>query len=186
MNGAILGMKKVEIQRRFDEIVEFAEIGAFLDTPVKRYSTGMYTRLAFAIAAHLESEILLIDEVLAVGDVGFQRKCLGKMNTVSRQEGRTVLFVSHNMAAVSQLCDRVVHLEHGLIVGEGSTATVVGDYFAATSAYGASRLLDDADSAGKARPLRFCSVAVLDDEGRENAALRFDAPFRLKLEYRGA
>jgi lipopolysaccharide transport system ATP-binding protein len=183
LNGAILGMKKVEIQRKFDEIVAFAEIGAFLDTPVKRYSTGMYTRLAFAIAAHLESEILLVDEVLAVGDVGFQRKCLGKMSSVSKQEGRTVLFVSHNMAAVSQLCDRVVHLEQGRIVREGSTATVVGDYFAATSAYGASRDLAGIDVPGKVRPLRFCSVAVLDDEGRENATLRFDASFRFKLEY---
>jgi lipopolysaccharide transport system ATP-binding protein len=183
LNGAILGMKKVEIQRKFDEIVAFAEIGAFLDTPVKRYSTGMYTRLAFAIAAHLESEILLVDEVLAVGDVAFQRKCLGKMNSVSRHEGRTVLFVSHNMAAVTQLCDRVVHLEHGQIVREGVTSIVVGDYFAATSAYGASRDLAGVDESGRGRPLRFCNVAVLDDEDRENAALRFDAPFRVRLEY---
>jgi lipopolysaccharide transport system ATP-binding protein len=183
LNGAILGMKKVEIQRKFDEIVTFAEIGAFLDTPVKRYSTGMYTRLAFAIAAHLESEILLVDEVLAVGDVAFQRKCLGKMNSVSRHEGRTVLFVSHNMAAVTQLCDRVVHLEHGQIVCEGATSVVIGDYFAATSAYGASRDLAGVDETGGKRPLRFCHVAVLDDEDRENAALRFDAPFRVRLEY---
>ncbi|HEY7450380.1 MAG TPA: ABC transporter ATP-binding protein [Vicinamibacterales bacterium] len=183
LNGAILGMKKVEIQRKFDEIVSFAEIGAFLDTPVKRYSTGMYTRLAFSIAAHLESEILLVDEVLAVGDVAFQRKCLGKMNSVARHEGRTVLFVSHNMAAVTQLCDRVVHLEHGQIVRQGVTSTVVGDYFAATSAHGASRHLAGVDEAGRKQPLWFCNVAVLDDEGRENAALRFDAPFRVRLEY---
>ncbi len=112
LNGAILGMKRKEIERKFDEIVAFAEIEKFLDTPVKRYSSGMYVRLAFAIAAHLEPEILLVDEVLAVGDVAFQKKCLGKMGDVAK-EGRTVLFVSHNMAAVEKLCSRAILLEEG-------------------------------------------------------------------------
>ncbi|MCX7886321.1 MAG: ABC transporter ATP-binding protein, partial [Verrucomicrobiae bacterium] len=104
LNGVILGMRRAEIRRKFDEIVAFAEIEKFLDTPVKRYSTGMYVRLAFAVAAHLEPEILLVDEVLAVGDAEFQKKCLGKMESVSREEGRTVLFVSHNMAVIQSLC----------------------------------------------------------------------------------
>jgi len=127
LNGAILGMKRVEIAHKFDEIVEFAEIGPFLDTPVKRYSSGMYVRLAFAVAAHLEPEILVIDEVLAVGDVAFQKKCLGKMHDVATL-GRTVLFVSHNMAAIQTLCSRAVMLEDGRITGVGPTAQVLAKY----------------------------------------------------------
>ncbi len=113
LNGAILGMRKAEIARKFDEIVAFSEIGGFIDTPVKRYSSGMYVRLAFAVAAHLEPEILLIDEVLAVGDMDFQNKCLGKMENISHGQHRTVLFVSHNMTAIRRLCDRCVMLERG-------------------------------------------------------------------------
>jgi lipopolysaccharide transport system ATP-binding protein len=127
LNGAVLGMKKAEIQRKFDEIVEFSEIAQFLDTPVKRYSSGMYMRLAFAIAAHLEPEILIVDEVLAVGDAAFQRKCLGKMENVAR-EGRTVLFVSHNMPAILSLCGRVMLLELGRLVDQGSPSSVVQNY----------------------------------------------------------
>ncbi len=128
LNGAILGMRRAEILRKFDEIVAFAEIDQFIDTPVKRYSSGMYVRLAFAVAAHLEPEILVIDEVLAVGDHAFQQKCLGKMQDVARQEGRTVLFVSHNMAAVSRLCQRAVCLEAGRVAGVGPAAQVVAEY----------------------------------------------------------
>lgn len=113
LNGAILGMSRVEIKRKFDEIVAFAEVDKFLDTPVKRYSSGMYVRLAFAVAAHLEPEILIVDEVLAVGDAQFQKKCLGKMEDVSTKEGRTVLFVSHNMGAIKQLCSRAILLKDG-------------------------------------------------------------------------
>src|SRR5690242_9231874 len=113
LNGAILGMTRAEIHRKFDEIVAFADVEKFLDTPIKRYSSGMYVRLAFAVAAHLEPEILVVDEVLAVGDAQFQQKCLGKMEDVSRQEGRTVLFVSHNMTAVSNLCKRVIVMDKG-------------------------------------------------------------------------
>ena len=115
LNGAILGMSKAEIRRNFDAIVDFAGVEKFLDTPVKRYSSGMYVRLAFAVAAHLDTEILMIDEVLAVGDAEFQKKCMGKMDEVSHKQGRTILFVSHNMGAVSQLCNRVVCLERGRV-----------------------------------------------------------------------
>jgi lipopolysaccharide transport system ATP-binding protein len=124
LNGAILGMSRAEIRRKFDEIVAFAEIDKFLDTPVKRYSSGMYVRLAFAVAAHLEPEILVVDEVLAVGDVEFQEKCLGKMSKVAGG-GRTVLFVSHNMAAIEALCPRSMHLAAGTIVGIGQTTKIV-------------------------------------------------------------
>lgn len=127
LNGAILGMKKAEIKRKFGEIVAFAEIEKFIDTPVKHYSSGMYMRLAFAVAAHLEPEILIVDEVLAVGDAQFQKKCLGKMKDVSHR-GRTVLFVSHNMKAVRQLCSRVIHLRNGVIVAEGPTYEATEKY----------------------------------------------------------
>ena len=127
LNGTILGMTRVEIKRKFDEIVAFAEVEKYLDTPVKRYSSGMYVRLAFAVAAHLEPEILVVDEVLAVGDTQFQKKCLGKMGDVAT-EGRTVLFVSHNMAAVEQLCSRAILLSKGCITSSGNVNTVVGLY----------------------------------------------------------
>jgi len=127
LNGAILGMKRTEIERKFDEIVAFAEIEEFLDTPVKRYSSGMYMRLAFAVAAHLEPEILLIDEVLAVGDAAFQNKCLGKMGEVAKH-GRTVVFVSHQMGAVAQLCRKAMLLNHGVIAKEGDTQSVIDFY----------------------------------------------------------
>jgi len=130
LNGSILGMSRAEIRRKFDEIVAFAEVDKFLDTPVKRYSSGMYVRLAFAVAAHLEPEILIVDEVLAVGDASFQKKCLGKMEEVAGH-GRTVLFVSHNMAAVTRLCSRAMLLEAGRLVDRGSATSVVSSYFAA-------------------------------------------------------
>lgn len=129
LNGAILGMKKREIAGKFDEIVAFAETGKFVDTPVKQYSSGMYLRLAFAVAAHLEPEVLLVDEVLAVGDADFQRKCLGKMGEVA-QQGRTVLFVSHNMAAIQNLCHRCVLIENGRVLTEGDTEEVISTYLA--------------------------------------------------------
>ena len=129
LNGAILGMKRAEIAKKFDEIVAFAEVGKFIDTPVKRYSSGMFVRLAFAVAAHLEPEILLIDEVLAVGDAGFQKKCLGKMDQVANEQGRTVFFVSHNIAAVSALCDNVLLIEGGRCVMRDTPARVISHYF---------------------------------------------------------
>jgi lipopolysaccharide transport system ATP-binding protein len=130
LNGTILGMTRREIRKKFDEIVAFAEVERFLDTPVKRYSSGMYVRLAFAVAAHLEPEILVIDEVLAVGDAEFQKKCLGKMDEVSRRDGRTVLFVSHNMGALASLCPTAVWLEGGSIQNRGSTKNIIAEYMA--------------------------------------------------------
>lgn len=135
LNGTILGMRKREVDRKFDEIVAFAEVERFIDTPVKRYSSGMYVRLAFAVAAHLEPEILIVDEVLAVGDANFQQKCLGKMSDVAH-EGRTVLFVSHNMAAVRGLCSRALLLDQGRVAIDGTTDRVIGAYLAGASALG--------------------------------------------------
>ena len=131
LNGAILGMRTREIRAKFDEIVAFSEVEQFIDTPVKRYSSGMYVRLAFAVAAHLEPEILLVDEVLAVGDAAFQKKCLGKMGDVARQ-GRTVLFVSHNMASILALCERVILLKAGTMLGNGPTQEIVRGYLKST------------------------------------------------------
>jgi lipopolysaccharide transport system ATP-binding protein len=128
LNGAILGMGRVEIRKKFDEIVSFAETEQFLDTPVKFYSSGMYMRLAFAIAAHLEPEILIVDEVLAVGDVDFQKKCFGKMDSIAREEGRTVLFVSHNMGVLSQLCNKAIFLHKGELISSGETSKVIEQY----------------------------------------------------------
>ncbi len=128
MNGAILGMTKAEISRKFDRIVEFAEMEKFIDTPVKRYSSGMYVKLAFAVAAHLDSEIMVMDEVLAVGDMKFQQKCLGKMGDAANSEGRTVLYVSHNMNTIRQLCTRCIVLDHGRLVFDGDTERAIGLY----------------------------------------------------------
>lgn len=128
LNGAILGMTRKEIAKKFDEIVNFSGIGEFIDTPVKRYSSGMYVRLAFSIAAHIEPDILLVDEVLAVGDVAFQKKCLGKMEEVTGKAGRTILFVSHNMAAVEKLCPRSILISRGKVVMDGKTEEVIGHY----------------------------------------------------------
>src|ERR1700761_1201293 len=128
LNGAILGMRRSEIKRKFDEIVDFSGIERYIDTPVKRYSSGMYVRLAFAVAAHLESEILIVDEVLAVGDAEFQKKCLGKMGEVSKGEGRTILFVSHNMTAINALCTNAIVLKNGMLVFQGTQTECVSVY----------------------------------------------------------
>ncbi len=130
LNGAILGMTRKEISRKFDEIVDFSGVERYIDTPVKRYSSGMYVRLAFAVAAHLESEILIVDEVLAVGDAEFQKKCLGKMGDVTKGEGRTILFVSHNMAAVNILCNKGIVLEQGKMIYDGSIGGAMDSYLA--------------------------------------------------------
>jgi homopolymeric O-antigen transport system ATP-binding protein len=145
LNGAILGMSKAEINRKFDEIVAFAELGQFIDIPVKRYSSGMSVRLAFSVAAHLEPDILLLDEVLAVGDAGFQRKCLGKIQDVARSK-RTILFVSHNLSAIQQLCTRSLLLDSGRVVFIGATADALNLYLAG---HGNTRFTGDA--AGRAR-----------------------------------
>lgn len=147
LNGAILGMRKKEIQSKFDEIVDFSGVEKYIDTPVKRYSSGMYVRLAFAVAAHLEPEILIIDEVLAVGDAEFQRKCLGKMKDVSGQ-GRTVLFVSHNMEAVRSLCQRVVLIRNGNVIMDGNTDEVINKYFEGSSELMSVALVERKDRKG--------------------------------------
>jgi lipopolysaccharide transport system ATP-binding protein len=129
LNGAILGMRKQEIHRKLDEIIAFAGIERYVDTPVKRYSSGMYVRLAFAVAAHLESEILIVDEVLAVGDADFQKKCLGKMGDISKSDGRTILFVSHNMPSISTLCNKAIFLQNGQLIKQGTTSECITSYF---------------------------------------------------------
>ncbi len=141
LNGAILGMSRVEIRKKFDEIVAFAEVEKFLDTPVKRYSSGMYVRLAFSVAAHLEPEIMIVDEVLAVGDAQFQQKCLGKMEDVSKNDGRTVLFVSHNMGAITALCQKGVLLSRGKVERSGPIDEVVANYLKANSSVPGFRFL---------------------------------------------
>jgi lipopolysaccharide transport system ATP-binding protein len=156
LNGALLGMRRSEVARHFEEIVEFAEVGAFIDTPVKRYSSGMYMRLAFAVAAHLEPEILIVDEVLSVGDLAFQEKCLGRMQQVARG-GRTVIFVSHNAEAVTSLCERAMLLEAGTLVTEGPTSEVLEQYVRAVRAGAATRLDRRSDRLGSGR-LRFTEV----------------------------
>jgi lipopolysaccharide transport system ATP-binding protein len=162
LNGAILGMKRAEIERKFDEVVAFAEMEKFIDTPVKHYSSGMYMRLAFAVAAHLEPEILLVDEVLAVGDDAFQKKCLGKISDVAK-EGRTVLFVSHNMGAITRLCERSVWLNEGKIALDGLSSEVIGRY--------QSQYLTACAEWKRPQPVKadgafaFLSVVVKDDKG---------------------
>jgi lipopolysaccharide transport system ATP-binding protein len=138
LNGAILGMSKAEIKRKFDEIVDFSGVEKFLDTPVKRYSSGMYVRLAFAVAAHLEPEILVVDEVLAVGDAQFQKKCLGKMQTIAAKDGRTILFVSHHMPSIQRLCGRAIALSNGSIELTGATDQVISSYLANASSVGSA------------------------------------------------
>src|SRR3954470_1126626 len=157
LNGAILGMKRAEIQRNFDEIVEFAEVSRFIDTPVKRYSSGMQLRLAFAVAAHLEPEVLVIDEVLSVGDLAFQEKCLGRMNEVAG-EGRTVLFVSHNLTAVSSLCTRAMLLAGGEKVSEGPTDVVIDDYVRRSRRGEGEATLAERDDRQGSGDLRFTSI----------------------------
>jgi lipopolysaccharide transport system ATP-binding protein len=164
LNGAILGMTKAEIKKKFDEIVAFAEIDKFIDTPVKRYSSGMYVRLAFAVAAHLEPEILVVDEVLAVGDTQFQKKCLGKMGDVAR-EGRTVLFVSHNMGAILGLCVQGVLLEQGRIISKGSVTDVVTTYLDAVSSSSRALIANRTDRKGN-QHLIFTSFELRNSDGK--------------------
>jgi lipopolysaccharide transport system ATP-binding protein len=165
LSGAILGMPKTEIDRKFDQIVDFAEVEKFIDTPVKRYSSGMYVRLAFAVAAHLESEILLVDEVLAVGDAAFQKKCLGQMGEVSSKEGRTVLFVSHNMAMIDNLCTRAILLRNGRITEDGEPSDVIATYLAYLSKSSAVSIADRKDRQGACH-VRATALELLDQHGR--------------------
>jgi homopolymeric O-antigen transport system ATP-binding protein len=191
LNGAILGMRKNEIRARLDEIVEFSGLARFLDTPVKRYSSGMQVRLAFAVAAHLQPEILLVDEVLAVGDAEFQRKCLGKMQSVTQDEGRTILFVSHNIPAVRSLCPRSLLLEHGKLVYDGDTDGAFSRYLRTTGAGSAAFLVGDdlekrktTEKIYAAEPrFRCTSIALLDDGGRPRTDYRSDEAITVAIEY---
>ena len=168
LNGAILGMTRGEVRSKFDEIVAFSEVERFLDTPVKQYSSGMYTRLAFAVAAHLEPEVLIVDEVLAVGDASFQKKCLGKMQDVAG-EGRTVLFVSHNMASVEALCGRAVWLHRGRVMADGRSGEVVGDYLGQADAAAGQDLTRRTDRVGEGG-VRLREVRVAGDPPDAGAA----------------
>ena len=180
MSGAILGMHRAEIKRKFDDIVQFAEVEKFLDTPVKRYSSGMYVRLAFAVAAHLEPEILLIDEVLAVGDAQFQKKCLGKIKDVS-QGGRTVLFVSHNMAAVEGICSRGLFIDKGTLKKEGPTSQVVAEYLRLLSVTRQNNLEDTVIRRKGNGKARFTWIEILDEEGNFTESIPEKKPFKVSL-----
>jgi lipopolysaccharide transport system ATP-binding protein len=178
LNGAILGMRKVEIKRRFDEIVAFAEIEKFIDTPVKRYSSGMYVRLAFAVAAHMETEILLVDEVLAVGDANFQQKCLGKMSDVTR-EGRTVLFVSHNMGAVRRLCKTGIFLSDGQLIAHGPIDSIIDLY----SEHHVQSNAEVGYEEDESKVIQILKARLLDHTNSPSTQLDRMRPFKVSVEF---
>jgi lipopolysaccharide transport system ATP-binding protein len=182
LNGAILGMSRMEIKKKFDEIVAFAEVDKFLDTPVKRYSSGMYVRLAFSVAAHLEPEILIVDEVLAVGDTQFQKKCLGKMESVGK-EGRTVLFVSHNLNAVRTLCNRAVLFDKGVIIGDGSVHQVINHYVGNLKESIFSRQWTDTSTPPGNSSAYLRSVRICDDNGVALDEVDTDTAFNIEIDY---
>ena len=178
LNGAILGMRKAEIDNKFDEIVDFSEIENFIDTPVKRYSSGMYVRLAFAVAAHLEPEILLVDEVLAVGDAEFQKKCLGKMKDVS-EGGRTVLFVSHNMVSVQTLCSRVIHIDKGCLMEDGKANKVISNYLKSSENNLLEHSWDDSQKAPGNKNGKLVYAGVDTESGYDRGYLTVETPINL-------
>src|SRR5207248_1545313 len=182
LNGAILGMTKTEIRWKLDEIIDFSGVHKFIDTPVKRYSSGMYVRLAFAVAAHLEPDILVVDEVLAVGDAEFQKKSLGKMQEIG-ESGRTVIFVSHNMATVARLCTRALMLDGGRIVAEGVTETVIAEYLRSGSETAGRRVWPDAATAPGDAVARLRHVAVVDGEGRDADAVDLREPVAIEMSF---
>jgi lipopolysaccharide transport system ATP-binding protein len=182
LNGSILGMGRGEIARKFDEIVAFAEIERFLDTPVKRYSSGMYMRLAFAVAAHLEPEILLVDEVLAVGDAAFQKKCLGKLGDAA-SEGRTVLFISHNMTAIQSMCKRVLWMSKGEIVEEADAGRVVSDYLKRGAALSTERVWNEMDSAPGNAKVRLRRTCVRPSGGSPLDDINIRTPLTFEFEF---
>jgi lipopolysaccharide transport system ATP-binding protein len=185
LNGTVLGMKKVEINQKFDEIVDFSGVEKFIDTAVKRYSSGMRVRLAFAVAAHLEPEILLVDEVLSVGDIDFQKKCLGKMGDVVR-EGRTVLFVSHNMQAVRALCPRSVLLSEGALVEDGLTADTLETYYESLRQKGVDARTDVMNPQNRrgSGVARFTEIRIEDEAGRERTRFKMGSTIRFVLSYK--
>lgn len=182
LSGIILGMKKGEIDKKFDEIVAFSDIEKYIDTPVKRYSSGMYVRLAFAVGAHLEPEVLIVDEVLAVGDVQFQKKCLSKMQDIG-EHGRTVLFVSHNMQAVSRLCGRAILLDQGRVVADGNSHQVVSDYLRSSVGFRAIREWPDVRSAPGTDVVRLLAVRVRTHEGVLASTFDIRNPVGIEMEY---
>jgi len=182
LNGAILGMSRREIDRKFEAIVEFADVSKFIDTPVKRYSSGMGLRLAFSVAAHLEPEIMLVDEVLAVGDHRFQKKCIGKMGEVA-SAGRTVLYVAHNMPAISRLCQRAILMEHGRIAEDGPVHDVIGTYLNSGLGTTAVREWLDREHAPGGEIVRLRAVRVLDEDGDPADTIDVQATFRVEMEY---
>jgi lipopolysaccharide transport system ATP-binding protein len=182
LNGAILGMKRAEINRKFDEIVAFAEVDKFIDTPVKHYSSGMHLRLAFAVAAHLEPEILIVDEVLAVGDVKFQKKCLNKMEDV-RKEGRTVLLVSHNMQAITRLCKRAILLDEGCLIKNGPTHQIVSLYLSSGQSTTAERIWPELSRAPGNEIVRLRAVRVKIENGEVVDAIDIRKPVGVEIEY---
>ena len=182
LNGAILGMKRTEIDKKFDEIVTFAEVEKFIDTPVKRYSSGMYLRLAFAVAAHLEPEILVVDEVLAVGDAEFQKKCLGKMSDVA-QEGRTVLFVSHNMSAVLRLTQETLVIDHGQLLMRAPTPVAIDYYLSKGLTEEGQKIWQAEEIATAHKPFRPIAIRVLDKSGNISETVRSIEPFTIEIEY---
>ncbi|MFI5148639.1 MAG: ABC transporter ATP-binding protein [Bacteroidia bacterium] len=181
LNGAILGMDKQEIKSKFDEIVAFAEVEKFLDTPVKRYSSGMYVRLAFSVAAHLDPEILIVDEVLAVGDAVFQKKCLTRMQEVAGQ-GRTILFVSHNMAAIQNLCDSCIYLKNGRLISQGRTDEVVASYLKSGTESQVIQLADRTDRTGNGR-IKFESVRLKDEQRNDTGVLQSGKTARIRIAF---
>jgi homopolymeric O-antigen transport system ATP-binding protein len=184
LNGAILGMKKAEIEQRFDEIVDFSEIAEFIDTPVKRYSSGMYTRLAFAVAAHLEPEILIVDEVLAVGDVAFQKKCLGKMDEVAKA-GRTVLFVSHDLPAISNLCPRAMLLDAGCLIANDTSEKAIAQYAQTIERVSSQPLDTRLDRKGNGI-LKFLACGLWSADGRPTKQVHSGQALTIALKYRCA
>jgi len=183
LNGAILGMKRKEISRKFDEIVKFSEIEKFLDTPVKRYSSGMYVRLAFAVAAHLEPEVLLVDEVLAVGDAEFQKKCLGKMGEVG-EHGRTVIFVSHNMAAIRSLCDKVALIEKGGVKLFGPAEEVINEYLGEATKGSFNREWKEEKLAPQNSVAIIKRVTICDEKGSPIERIYTDTSFNIEIVYK--
>ena len=181
LNGAILGMHRVEIRRKFDEIVDFSGVEKFLDTPVKRYSSGMYVRLAFAVAAHLESEVLIVDEVLAVGDAEFQRKCLGKMQDVSQRQGRTVLFVSHNMQAITNLCSRVILINKGNIIQDDVPSKVIKDYLMFETSNEGSIFWDENSAPGDST-VKLTAIRILDEKNNIQNQFFSKSKIRVQLD----
>ncbi len=183
LNGAILGMRKSEIKRKFDEIVAFAGVERYIDTPVKRYSSGMYVRLAFAVAAHLESEILIVDEVLAVGDAEFQNKCLGKMGDISKGEGRTVLFVSHNISSIETLCNKGLLLDKGRISSNGDIKNVVNSYIKKGLEFESTKIWPILDQAPGNHIVKLTKLAAVDNTDTSKQTFNVVEPIGIKFNY---